>query len=215
MTARLIDISVSLERQLPTWPGSRGHRTFRTMSIESGDVANVTQLEMDVHAGTHVESSLHFLPDGEPLAAVPLEDLVGPAQVVEVAGDAVTASALDNAGIAPDTSRLLLKTTNSALWHADNPVFDPHYVALTTDAAQWLVAHGIDVVGIDYLSIQRFEDPPETHGILMRAGIAIIEGLDLRDAQPGTYELVCLPLRLSRAEAAPARVILIDRTTPV
>ena len=211
MTDRLIDISVPLETVLPTWPGSGGHRTFRSMAIESGDAANVTQLEMDVHTGTHVENSLHFLADGAPLAAVALERLVGPALVVEIAGTAVTSETLEGAGIPPDTSRLLLRTTNSALWHVAHPVFEPSYVALTPEAAQWLVDHDVAVVGIDYLSVQRFEDSPETHRILMRAGITIIEGLDLTDAAPGTYDLVCLPLRLSRAEAAPARVILIER----
>jgi arylformamidase len=180
------------------------------MAIASGDSANVTQLEMDVHAGTHVESALHFIDDGEPLAAVALTQLVGPALVVEIAGSAVTPTTLEEAGITPGTSRLLLKTSNSALWHA-GPDFDPGYVALTTEAADWLVDHGLEVVGIDYLSVQRYEDSPETHRILMRAGVIIIEGLDLTDAAPGVYELVCLPLRLSRAEAAPARVILIDR----
>jgi arylformamidase len=214
VTGRIIDISLALERQLPTWPGSRGHRTYLTMAIESGDAANVTQLEMDVHAGTHVENSLHFLADGDPVARVALERLVGPALVVEIAGGAVTPAALDESDIAPGTLRLLLKSSNSALWHAEDPTFDPDYVALTVGAAEWLVDHRVDVVGIDYLSVQRFEDPPETHRILMRAGIAIIEGLDLTNATAGVYDLVCLPLRLSRAEGAPARAILIERQAP-
>lgn len=211
MTGRLIDVSVPLETELPTWPGSRGHRTFRTMAIAAGDAANVTQLEMDVHSGTHVENSLHFLDDGAPLAAVPLERLVGPALVVEIPGTAVTPEALGEAAIPLHTSRLLLKTTNSALWHSGQRDFDPTYVALTEDASHWLVDRGVEVIGIDYLSVQRFEDTPETHRILMRAGITIIEGLDLTNAPAGIYDLVCLPLRLSQAEAAPARVILIDR----
>jgi arylformamidase len=211
VTRRVIDISVALERPLPTWPGSRGHRTFRTMAIESGDAANVTQLEMDVHAGTHVESSLHFIAGGDPVAHVALERLIGPALVVELAGTAVTAEGLEDAGIASGTLRLLLKSTNSALWRGKDPTFDPHYVALTPEGAEWLVDHQVDVVGIDSLSVQRFEDSPETHRILMRAGIAIIEGLDLTDARGGVYDLVCLPLRLSRAEAAPARAVLIER----
>jgi arylformamidase len=211
VSGRLIDVSVALERELPSWPGSTGHRTHRSMSIEAGDAANVTQLEMDVHAGTHVESSLHFLADGQPLSSVPLEELIGPAEVVEVDGSAVTPATLEATGIRRDTSRLLIKTANSARWHADHPAFDPSYVALTEEAAGWLVDLGIRLVGIDYLSIQRYEDSPETHRILMRAGVVIVEGLDLTEATPGNYDLVCLPLRLSQAEAAPARVILIER----
>jgi len=211
VSGRLIDVSVALERELPSWPGSTGHRTHRSMSIEAGDPANVTQLEMDVHAGTHVESSLHFLADGRPLSSVPLDRFIGPAEVIEVDGPAATLAVLEAAGIRRDTSRLLIKTMNSARWHADHPAFDPSYVALTEEAAGWLVDLGIRLVGIDYLSIQRYEDSPETHRILMRAGVVIVEGLDLTDATPGIYDLVCLPLRLSQAEAAPARVILIER----
>jgi arylformamidase len=211
VTRRVIDISVALERQLPTWPGGRGHRTYRTMALESGDAANVTQLEMDVHAGTHVENSLHFLADGDGVARVALERLIGPALVVQLEGAAVTAEALEGAGIPPGTLRVLLRSTNSALWRGEDPTFDPQYVALTPEGAEWLVDHKVDVVGIDYLSVQRFDDSPETHRILMRAGIVIIEGLDLTDAAAGIYDLVCLPLRLSRAEAAPARAVLIER----
>jgi arylformamidase len=211
MSGRLIDVSVALERELPSWPGSTGHRTYRSMSIDTGDPANVTQLEMDVHAGTHVESSLHFLADGDPISSVSLDQLIGPAEVVQVDGPAITPATLEAAGIRRDTSRLLIKTTNSARWHAEHPVFDPSYAALTAEAASWLVDLGIRLVGIDYLSVQRYEDSPETHRILMRAGVVIVEALDLSDATPGIYDLVCLPLRLSEAEAAPARVILIER----
>jgi arylformamidase len=208
--SRMIDISVALEQPLPKWPGSAGHRTRRSMSIEAGANANVTELEMDVHAGTHVENSLHFLADGQPLAAVALERLIGPALVVGVTGEAITPQLLEAARIPPGTSRLLLRTSNSALWHAADPSFRTDYVALTPDAAAWLVERGVDVVGIDYLSIQRYTDDPETHRILMRANVAIIEGLDLSEVDPGPYQLVCLPLRLARAEAAPARVILME-----
>jgi arylformamidase len=208
--ARLIDISVALEQPLPSWPGSSGHRTRRSMSIEAGANANVTELEMDVHAGTHVENSLHFLADGDPLSAVALERLIGPAMVVEVTGQAITPPLLEAANIPAGTARLLLKTSNSALWHAADPSFRTDYVALTRGAADWLVERGIDVVGIDYLSIQRYGDGPETHRALMRAGVAIIEGLDLSEVDPGLYQLVCLPLRLASAEAAPARVILME-----
>jgi arylformamidase len=208
--ARVIDISVALERPLPSWPGSSGHRTRRSMSIEAGDMANMTELQMDVHAGTHVENSLHFLADGQPLSAVALERLIGPALVVAVTGPAITPQLLEEAEVTRGTSRLLLKTSNSALWHAADPSFRTDYVALTRDAAGWLVERGIDLVGIDYLSIQRYGDDPETHRVLMRAGVAIIEGLDLSEVDPGPYQLVCLPLRLASAEAAPARVILME-----
>ena len=81
-------------------------------------------------------------------------------------------------------------------------------MALTVGGARWIADRGLRLVGIDYLSIQQFGGDPETHRILMRAGVAILEGLDLAGVEPGPYRLTCLPLRLANAEAAPARAVL-------
>jgi arylformamidase len=103
-----------------------------------------------------------------------------------------------------------VKTANSARWAAGWGPFDPVYVSLTPDAARWVVDRGIRLVGIDHLSIQRYDDDGETHRILMRAGIAILEGLSLGGVEPGEYTLVAAPLRLAGIEAAPARALLLD-----
>ncbi|HEX2627205.1 MAG TPA: cyclase family protein [Candidatus Limnocylindrales bacterium] len=213
MTGRIIDISLPIQPGLPTWPTSEGFATRRAMAIEAGDPANVTVVEMDVHTGTHVESGLHFLADGAPIESLALDQLVGVADVVEVPGDRVTAAALAAAGVPHDCRRLLVKTANSARWAAGWGPFDPVYVSLTPDAARWIAERGIVLVGIDHLSIQTWEDDGETHRTLMRAGIAILEGLNLADAAPGRYTLVAAPIRLVGTEAAPARALLIESGT--
>jgi arylformamidase len=210
MTARVHDISLAIREGLPTWPTSEGFRTRPAMRLEDGDPANVTILEMDVHTGTHVESSLHFLADGNPIDGLSLEQLVGAAEVVEIDGSAVTAAALEAASIPAEASRLLLKTANSARWASGWGDFDPVYVSLTPDAAKWIVDRRFRLVGIDHLSIQQYDDDGETHRILMRAGIAILEGLNLAAVEPGTYTLVAAPIKLVGVEAAPARALLID-----
>lgn len=207
---RVHDISLAIGPGLPTWPTSEGFRLRAAMRLADGDPANVTVVEMDVHTGTHVEAPLHFLPDGAPLDAFDLDRFVGPAVVVDVGGNAVTALALEAAAVPPATERLLVKTANSARWASGWGPFDPEYVSLTRDAAGWVVERGIRLVGIDHLSIQQYTDDGETHRILMRAGVAILEGLDLHAVEPGTYTLVAAPLRLAGAEAAPARALLID-----
>ena len=211
MTGRVRDISLAVQAGLPTWPTSEGFRFRQAMTLAAGDPANVTVVEMDVHTGTHVEAPLHFLPDGAGLDSVPLERFVGPAVVVEIDGDDVTAHALDAAAVPDDTVRLLIKTRNSARWAAGWGEFDPVYVALTADAATWVVGRGIELVGLDHLAIQRYQDDPETHRILMRAGVTILEGLNLADVAPGEYTLVAAPIRLGGVEAAPARALLLDR----
>ena len=206
------DISLTIERGLPTWPTSEGFRVRAAMRLTSGDPANVSVVEMDVHTGTHVEAPLHFLPDGAPLDSLEVERFVGPARVIEVDGAAVTSEMLEGVPVPDGTTRLLVKTENSARWAAGWGPFDERYVALTMDAARWVVDRGIRLVGIDHLSIQRFQDGPETHRILMRAGVAILEGLNLHGIDPGVYTLVAAPIRLAGTEAAPARAVLIDST---
>ena len=211
---RVHDISLAIDGDLPTWPTSEGFRVRDAMRIADGDPANVSVVEMDVHTGTHVEAPLHFLDGGDPLDAFELERFVGPARVVAVEGPAVTAEALEEAGVPDGTLRLLVKTDNSRRWAAGWGPFDPEYVSLTGDAARWVAGHGIRLVGIDHLSIQRYDDDGETHRILMRAGVAILEGLNLHGIEAREYTLVAVPLRLAGREAAPARAVLIDAPRP-
>lgn len=205
---RLIDISVRLEPGMPTWPNSAGMNVSRMLDMSAGDPVNVSRLEMDVHCGTHVEAPLHFLAGGDALEAYDLDIFSGTAYVArlpEVA--AISAGELDEIGVPPGTERLLLRTANSELWQSPQP-FRTDYVALLPDAATWIAGRGIRLIGIDYLSIQRYGDDPETHRILMRAGVAILEGLNLSDVDAGTYRLHALPLRIAGAEAAPVRAVL-------
>ncbi len=75
--------------------------------------------------------------------------------------------------------------------------FDEDFVFIAQDGARYLAACGVRCVGVDYLSVGGFrEDGPETHHALLEAGIWIIEGLNLKNVEPGEYELACLPLRL-------------------
>lgn len=201
-----IDISLELHPDMPVWPGSSGLAIRQTRTIATGNPANESKIEMDVHCGTHVEAPLHFIDGAEPMSSIPLSVLVGPARVEHVpTADAIGPHELG--GVPPATERLLLRTKNSDRWGLGGP-FRQDYVALTLEGAQWIAEHGIRLVGVDYLSVQRWGDHPETHRVLMRAGVAILEGIDLSGAPPGDYRLTCLPLRLATTEASPARAIL-------
>ena len=204
--SKLIDISVRLRPEMATWPGSPGFRLHATRSISGGDGVNESRLDMDVHCGTHVEGPLHFVEGGSPVSAIPLDALVGPAHVEHLPGaDEIGPRALER--MPPGVERLLLRTRNSDERQEGAP-FRPDYVALTLEGARWIADRGMRLVGVDYLSVQRFTDDPETHRVLMRAGVAILEGIDLRGVDAGPYRLSCLPLALDDAEAAPARAIL-------
>jgi arylformamidase len=211
MTATWHDISVPLGINLPTWPDSPGVQRTSRMSIARGDVANVTQLSIDVHTGTHVDAPLHFLEQGQSVEELGLTPFIGPAVVVDTgAAKKITAAVLNAAAIPDGTERLLLRTANSLRPGSFQTPFDEDYAALTLDGAQWLATRHLRLVGIDYLSIQRYSESPEVHRALLRSGLTILEGLCLEDIAAGAYELVCLPLRLIDVEGAPARAILMS-----
>jgi arylformamidase len=209
MTAGWSDISVALVDELPTWPGSPGVSAKLRMAISRGDDANVTQLNIDVHSGTHVDAPRHLIDQGDDVEQLGLDPFIGPAIVLDTgSAKEITASVLETATIPAGTERLLLRTANSLGLEMYERPFDEEYAALTVDGAEWLAAQGLRLVGIDYLSIQRYSEPADVHILLLGAGISLLEGLRLVDIAPGAYELICLPMRLVNAEGAPARAIV-------
>lgn len=206
----IIDISVGLESTLPVWPGSPKFRIFQTMRMEDGEVANVSQIETDVHIGTHVDAPWHFVRGGKTIEQLSLDILMGTAFVAYLPEvEKITAQDLERLTLPPNTQRLLVRTRNSQLWENKVSEFQTDFVAFTADAAQWIVERGIKLIGIDYLSVQRYYDDASTHQILLGAEVVIIEGLNLTNVTSGLYNLVCLPIKLLGAEGSPARAVLI------
>lgn len=205
------DISVPLRNQMPTWPGSPNFKVIRWQSIENGDPVNNSRLYCDVHVGTHIDAPLHFLPSGITTDQLPLEALIGPAFVVHLPHlEAITARDLKTLDLPDESTRLLFHTDNSELWRSEKDEFYSKFVALTADAARWIVERGLRLVGVDYLSVQRYADGSETHRILLENEIIIVEGLNLTGINTGFYTLICLPLRIVGTEGAPARAVLIE-----
>lgn len=207
--SQIIDISVPLHSNMPIWPNSVGIQITQTMSIEKKDPINNSSITCDVHVGTHIDAPRHFIKDGISIEHLSLDCLIGKAFVAYIPEvDIITAEILSDLSLPLGTSRLLLRTRNSLLWEKEITNFSSEYVALTNDAAKWIVEHRIRLIGIDYLSIQRYNGNPETHKILLSAGTIIVEGLNLANVAPGEYELICLPLKLVGSDGAPARAVL-------
>jgi arylformamidase len=147
-----------------------------------------------------------------PVDQLPLETLIGPAIVAFLPdAEVITADELRNLHMPAGVERLLLRTRNSELWAAGVTEFRKDYVALTADAARWLVDRGVRLVAVDYLSVQRYQDGPDVHKILLAAGVIILEGLNLTGVAAGEYELICLPVKIIGAEGAPARAVLVKK----
>jgi arylformamidase len=206
---KIYDISVSLSEDLPVFPGDPPVRIEAVTRLTSGDAANVSRISMSTHSGTHLDPPRHFNDHGISVDRIPLSLLMGQALVVELPDTKdITGAELGRLPIRGE-ERLLLKTANSSLW--SSPVFCGDYSSLTPDGARFLMDIGVKLVGIDYLSIERLDGDGEVHRILLDNGVVILEGLNLTGVTAGSYELVCLPLKISAGDGAPARALLISR----
>jgi arylformamidase len=203
-----IDVSVPVVDGMLHWPENPPVSLRRALDLDRGDPANVSALSLGVHTGTHVDAPLHFLPDGEDVGSLDPGIAIGPARVVAIS-DPVCVRRAELEPLQPHPGeRLLLKTRNSTRQWFQEP-FREDFVYVCADAAGFLAELGVALVGVDYLSVGGYcADGEATHRTLLKAGILILEGLDLSGVDPGHYELVCLPLRLAGSDGAPARAVL-------
>jgi arylformamidase len=207
MTKELIDISVSINPNLVKWPDSFGFSSEPVLQIAGEVEANVTKIEMDVHFGTHVDAPLHFLKDGETMSTMPLHKLVGRCFVKDC-GYATVISEDEVVNIPSEAEKILFKTTNSKLWSDPTHDFVEDFVGINKGGATAMSKRHLDLVGVDYLSIQGFREHNDTHRQLLAERTVLLEGIDLTEVEEGWYDLYCLPIKLDLLEAAPCRAIL-------
>ena len=208
---KIYDITLTITPGMPSWPGEPVVKLSRFSKIEDGANANVSQLDMSAHTGTHVDAPYHFLTHGNTIETLPLDAMMGTVQVVELPDscDVIDSEVLKTAGIQTRLERVLFKTRNSHYWEQNLKEFQTNFVGITDDGAQFLVDSGIRFVGIDYLSIAPYKHSRPTHEILLKSNVVILEGANLSGVPAGNYELICLPMKLGGSDGAPARVLLI------
>jgi arylformamidase len=208
----IYDVSVPLSSTTPTYPGDPGIQIDEWRTFAKGDHANVSVVHFGAHSGTHVDAPAHFIDGGSKVESMPLSNLIGAAKVIDVPDEI---RAIDEDFVAAKcvkgSPRILFKTRNSAFWNNPQNGFREDYTYIEPGAARLLVDLGVKLVGIDYLSVEQFKSEKfETHLVLLSNDVVILEGLDLRAVLGGSYELICLPLKLAggSGDGAPARVIL-------
>ena len=209
--AGYIDATVTLDQSTtPVYEGDAPMRFEFLKEMRRGDPLTLSAYSLGAHSGTHVDAPMHFVADGAPIDKVPLERLIGPARVIEIADDvqAITAAELgkhDWRG-AP---RILFRTRSSIHGWMTSPLFHRDFAYIAPDAAQALADANVQLVGIDYLSAEQFgASAPRAHQILLGKGIPIVEGLLLTTARGGDYDLIVLPMKVGGHEGAPARAVL-------
>jgi arylformamidase len=203
-----MDISLPMHSGMVHWPDNPPVSIERALDMGQGDAANVSKLSMGVHTGTHMDAPIHFFPAGKGIDTMPLTAAIGRARVIEISD----AESIKTEELSPHQiqagERILFKTRNSSrCWQTNDFVKD--FVYISSNAAQYLAEQKVQTVGVDYLSVGGFfKDGAETHHALLKAGIWIIEGLNLSNVRPGFVELICLPLKIEGSDGAPARAIL-------
>jgi len=208
----IYDISLTISPDLPIWPGDPHLELELFESMDKGALYNATRISSGVHLGTHIDAPRHFLKDGRTVEQIPLEVLTGPCYVVQLPDgiEAITSEVLERTEVTSEMKRILFGTRNSHLWVKGETKFQTDFVAITEDGAEWLVERGVQLVGVDYLSVAPYTETIPTHMVLLKAGVVLVEGLNLSNVMRGFYDLYCLPLKIAGSDGAPARVILIQ-----
>jgi arylformamidase len=212
-----LDATFPIFSGMPVWPGQPEVEVGKLSTIAEPGDANVSSLYLSAHTGTHLDAPHHYIDGDDDVTAAPLHLMAGQVRVANVPPTAnqpphhVTAAAICDyeARTAPlePTDRIFFRTVNSDSDWTKQP-FNKNYAAIAPDAAKLLVDRGIQLVGVDYLSVAPFDDPATTHRILLHARTWIIEGLDLRQTQEQTYTYLAAPLKIQNSDASPIRVLL-------
>lgn len=203
---RIIDISMTIEEGMQVWKNYEQKKPSIT-NVQNHDQGKPHEslLSMNVHTGTHVDAPLHMLPGGDTIETVSLEQLCGPARVIDLTHLKDHISKEDLLPYAIQRGERILFKTSSSLTES----FDMEFPYLRADGAEYLAEIGVALVGTDALGIERAQPEYPTHRTLMRHGIVIVEGLRLKHVEAGNYTLILAPLKLTGIDAAPARAFLL------
>jgi len=207
---KIYDITFPISEKTPVYEGDPTVKIDVCAAIAKGDAANVTQLCFGAHTATHVDAPNHFIEGTRQVHELELEKLIGDCTVLELSDD-ILAIEPQHLGNLEKVERILFKTRNSEFWNEPEKGFRKDFTYITPEAAKVLANAEIKLVGIDYLSVEKFDTESfDTHITLLEKEIVIIEGVDLREVPAGNYELICLPLKVisETGDGAPARTIL-------
>ena len=205
----IYDISAPLNRA-PIYPGDRPYSREWMARRDEGSGYNLSALTLGSHAGTHLDFPSHLLVGGRSQEQYSLKRFIMPAEVVCAPGEGqVLPCSLQGCKIDKGQA-LLFKTRNSQKRLMHQAAFSENFVSLSLDLAQHCVAEGVSLVGIDYLSADKYgDDSLPVHRTLLENDLLILEGIDLDAVPCGRYSLICLPLNITDAEASPVRAVLV------
>jgi len=214
MSSGWVDVTATLDpATTPVYEGDAPMSFEFLHDMRKGEGFTLSKLTLGAHSGTHIDAPMHFIRDGASIDKVPLEPLIGRARVIDIPDSVQSIDAAElNRHTWRDAERVLFRTRSSVRGWMKSSTFHRDFAFVAPDAAQLLADSGVKLVGVDYISAEKFAaDAPMTHRILLGRGIPIVEGLLLEAVTPGDYDLIVLPMKVGGHEGAPARAILRKR----
>lgn len=207
MNPSFYDITQTISDTIITWPTDPAVSIRKTKKISRGDAWNLSELTFSSHCGTHIDAPYHFDENGITVDQIPLDSLIGDVTVFEIKhSEKIDVEEVKSLKI-ENCKRVIFKTKNSD--YGEYTEFRKDFIYITQETAAYLTVHNVQRVGIDSLSVDKFDNMhADVHHTLSKKGIIIIEGLDLREVKPGDYELIALPLKIKGGDGSPARVVL-------
>ncbi len=206
MPQLLWDISPAIHSASPVFPGDTPYSQQWCATISPDCPVNVSAITLSPHVGAHADAPLHYAPDGAAIGAVDLDAFLGPCRVIHAiaCGPLVRWEHLAHAitpGLPP---RVLVRT------YAQAPLgWDGDLAAYAPETVERLAELGVRLIGIDTASIDPASSKTlDSHQVIRRRGLRVLENLVLDAVPEGDYELIALPLKLTQADASPVRAVL-------
>lgn len=203
---RLWDISPPVAPGSPVFPGDTPYQQQWAATLAPGCPVNVSTLTLSPHVGAHADAPLHYDPDGAAVGALDLAPYLGPCRVIHAIAKGPLVTWEHIAHAARDLPpRVLVRTYERMPVSA----WDPELAAYAPDTIERLADAGVRLVGIDTASIDPATSKTlDSHQVIRRRGLRVLENLVLDDVPEGDYELIALPLKLMAADASPVRAVL-------
>jgi arylformamidase len=206
-----IDVTATLDpATTPVYEGNAPLVFEFQLDMRKGDALSLSKLSLGAHSGTHIDAPQHFIRDGASIDKVPLDVLIGRARIIEIPDSVQSIDAAElNRHNWRDAERVIFRTRSAMHGWMSSPTFHHDFAYVAPDAAQLIADAGIKLVGIDYISAEKFgAAAPLTHRILLGKGIPIVEGMALDSVAAGDYDLIVLPMKVGGHEGAPARAVI-------
>lgn len=203
------DISIRLGSESIDHPGATPYSRKLIWEIGKGRPCNLSEIIMTTHTGTHVDAPSHFVPGGKSIDQYSARDFIFPAHVICIEDeDSIKREHLESLDFERGDA-LLFRTLNSTRGINKSGKFSKDYITLSPEAAELCALRKVGLVGIDYVTIDKFGDKfSSVHRKLLEHEVLILEGIDLMDVPEGKYTLFCIPLSIEGAEASPVRALL-------